>query len=128
VAVILDLFSPFWSVALWKYLRRRAFSAWQAWAAMSVIWMVATYVFAQLAGYTLGNYLLIFIAAESLSLTGELPYDTKGLTYNHYVTDAQMMFRYWTIPPVIFVILPTLIIFLLSTLWHERNGKQFETT
>jgi hypothetical protein len=72
--------------------------------------------FCPVAGYTLGNYLLVFVAAESLSLTGELPHDPKGLTYDHYVTDAQMMFRYWTVPPVIFVIAPTLIMFLLSRL------------
>lgn len=91
---------------------------------MSAIWMVATYIFARFAGYTLGNYLLVFIAAESLILTGELPHDPKGLTYDHYVTDAQMMFRYWTVPPVIFVIAPTLIMLLLSTVWRERNGKR----
>ena len=124
VAVILDLFSPFWSVALWRYLRRQAFAAWQAWGVMSAIWMVATYVFARFAGYTLGNYLLVFIAAESLTFTGELPHDPKGLTYDHYVTDAQMMFRYWTIPPVVFVIAPTLIMFLLSRVSRERNGTR----
>lgn len=128
VAVILDLFSPFWSVALWRYLRRQAFAAWQAWAVMSATWMAATYVFARFAGYTLGNYLLVFIAAESLTLTGDLPRDPRGLTYDNYVTDAQMMFRYWTVPPVIFVIAPTLIIFLLSTVWRERNGTRLKTT
>ena len=123
-AVILDLFSPFWSVALWRYLRWQALTVWQAWAVMSATWMVATYVFARFAGYTLGNYLLVFIAFESLTLTGELPRDTKGLTYDHYVTDAQMMFRYWTVPPMIFVIAPTLIMFLFSRVSREKNGTR----
>ena len=119
---VLDLFAPFCTLAIWRHLNRRQFVLWQSFAIAGSIWLAGTYLFAHIVGYTIGNYLFTYIAVASLQLTGELPVNTQGFTYDHYVSYQQIMTRYWTVPPLIFVVLPTLLILLIQRMRHKDSS------
>ena len=115
----IDLISPIWFILIFKSLRRKHFPIWKAWGTTSSIWLALTYFGARTAVFTFGHYFLLYIAFTSLEWTGEMPANANKV-YSEYISNDLVSLRFWTIPPIIIVVLPTIVLYLISKFKWRR--------
>lgn len=103
ILFVSDLLFPLWLLILMRVLKKRGLPAWKAWSISSTFCIVQAYIVAKTTGWNLGGYLIILAASVPSFLLG----DDK-------VSSAVTAVLFWIIPPIAFILLPTLILYLLS--------------
>ena len=101
--LISDLLFPAWLIIIMIVLKKSGLSTWKAWGLASTFCLAQAYLVAKLIGYNLGGYLIIFVSSVPTMLFGK-----------DRVPESLVPILFWVIPPVIFVLLPSSILYLLS--------------
>ncbi|HDH04696.1 MAG TPA: hypothetical protein ENH01_03140 [Nitrospirae bacterium] len=110
----IELVFPIWGIILTVILMRKGLSSWKAWGIVSSSFVVAVYLIGMYIGYNLGAYLFIFLSAIP-----DIIYETVTGTSPVYRSEVDIWF--WTIPPVVLIVIPMIVLFLISKL--KRRGK-----
>jgi hypothetical protein len=98
-----DLLFPLWLVILMILLKKQGVKTWKAWGISSTLCIIQAYIVAKTIGWNLGGYLIIFIASVPCMLFG-----------NDRVSNDMTAALFWIIPPVVFIVFPSLILYFLS--------------
>lgn len=98
-----DLLFPVWLIVLMRALKKRGLPSWKAWSVSSTFCIVQAYIVAKTTGWNLGGYLIILVASIPSFLLG----DDK-------VSPEVTAVLFWIIPPILFVVLPSLILYLFA--------------
>ncbi len=101
--LISDFLFPIWFVVLMIVLKKKDISTWKAWGIASTFCLVQAYLVAKVVGWNLGGYVIIFISSLPSILFGK-----------EIVSESITLILFWIIPPLVFVIFPTLALFLLQ--------------
>ena len=108
---ISDLLFPVWLISIIVFLKKEEWESWKAWCIASTFCLVQAYFVAKFIGWNLGAYTLIWAGTLASSLFYDLPPSTS---ITSYLTPFQLWLEFWVAPPVIIVIIPTLVIYIFS--------------
>lgn len=101
--MISDLLFPLWLIILIIILKKNGVSIWKAWGISSTFCLAQAYIVAKTVGWNLGGYLIIFISSIPTMLFGK-----------EKISEDVTSVLFWIMPPLVFVILPMLVLYLLS--------------
>jgi hypothetical protein len=103
IFLISDLLFPLWLIGLIVILKKHGVSMWKAWGISSSFCLAQAYLVAKIVGWNLGGYFIAFVSSIPAMILGK-----------DKVPDAVTSVLFWVLPPVVFVILPMLCLYLLS--------------
>lgn len=103
VFLISDLLFPLWLVVLMIILKKNGVSTWKAWGISSSFCLAQAYLVLRIVGWNMGAYFMAFIAAIPELIFGK-----------EKVPDSVTSLLFWIMPPLVFVLIPTLVLYLLS--------------
>ena len=109
----IELVFPVWGIILTVILMRKGLSSWKAWGIVSSFFVATVYLIGKHIGYNLGTYLFVF-----LSSIPDIVFEKVTGTSPLYRSEVDIWF--WIMPPLVFVIAPMLILYLLS----KRNASR----
>jgi hypothetical protein len=112
----IELLFPVWGIVLTILLMRRGYSSWKAWGIVSSIFILEVYFIGTYIGYNLGAYVFIFI--------GYLPHMLyEEMMKIRHTPRGDVDILFWTLPTVVFVIIPMSLLFCLSKLIAKYKSK-----
>ncbi|MBI4826070.1 MAG: hypothetical protein HY807_06570 [Nitrospirae bacterium] len=103
----IELAFPVWGIILTVILMRKGLSSWKAWGIISSSFVVEVYLIGTYIGYNLGAYLFIFLSAIP-----DIIFENIIGASPVYRSEVDIWF--WTIPPLIFVVIPTIALYFSS--------------
>jgi len=109
----IELAFPVWGVILTVILMRKGLSSWKAWGIVSSSFVAEVYLIGKYIGYNLGAYVFIFLSAIP-----DIIYEKVTGTSHVYRSEVNILF--WIMPPLVFVIVPMLVLYL----WSKRNASR----
>jgi hypothetical protein len=118
---ISDLFFPVWLIGIIVILKKKGWESWKAWCIASTFCLLQAYFVAKFIGWNLGAYSLIWAGSLASSLFYDLPPSTS---ITSYLTPFQLWLEFWVAPPVIIVIIPTLVIYIVSKIIKTYAAKK----
>lgn len=110
IFLISDLLFPIWLVGLMIILKKKGVKTWKAWSIASTFCLIQAYLVAKIIGWNLGGYLMVFLSAIPEIVLGK-----------KIVPDSVTAILFWIIPPLVFIIMPALILFLRE---KRKEGKK----
>lgn len=111
VLFISDLLFPLWLIAFMIVLKKKGVKTWKAWGISSTFCTIQAYIVAKTTGWNLGGYLVILVASLPSIILG-----------NDKVPDNVTSVLFWIMPPLVFVIIPMLVLYLLSKRKASRRN------
>jgi hypothetical protein len=84
-------------------LKRKDISTWKAWGIASTFCLVQAYLVAKIIGSNLGGYFIVLLAVIPSIIFGK-----------EIISDAVTAYLFWIIPPLVFIVIPMSILFLIQ--------------
>jgi len=113
-----DLLFPLWLAGILIYLRNKGWCKWKAWSVASTFCLVQAYIVAKTIGYNVGAYVLIGIGLIASSIFNKLLINTS---ITKYFTPLHLDIEFWVAPPIVIVILPAFVLYVISKLSKDRG-------
>jgi hypothetical protein len=104
---IIELTFPIWGIIVTMLLSKRGIIYWKAWGIVSSLFVVEVYLVGTYIGYNLGTYFFIFLSAIPDILYVKA-------TRASYVYRSELDVWFWILPPLILLIIPMMLLFVLS--------------